>query len=577
MFLKTKQLRGIIPPANNAGGQKVFSAEEENQFVAHAIAMSSFGFPITTMDLRCVVKAYLERSGRKVPCFKNGNLPGREWARSFMARHKDVLSQRLSKNISYARAANDEEVLDIFFKNLEEELKDMPPENIWNFDETNVQDDPGSKKVITRRGSKYPEQIQNSSKSSTSIMVCGNAAGETLPLYVCYKAEKLWSNWTENGPEGTRYNRSKSGWFDHNTFEDWFFSLALPRLKKQQGKKALIGDNLSSHVSLAVVKACEENDIKFIALPPNATHLLQPLDVAYFRPMKIQWRKVLGEWKQSPSGSRCATVPKDELPRLLKQLMTALAPDAPQNLKSGFRKTGIYPLNKMEVLQRLPEAVLDSSLGSMRECVSDVFIEELRKRREDATRSRAPKRRKNLNVPAGKSISSEEVEAAIAASEASKSKKGKKKTKNPTKKSSQKKARKEVEETDDSDDAFSVHESEDSSGEESFTSLMESPPTSPPPNINSDEEENGSDIQDEPRFRVGDYVVVNFEGQMYPGRVTVARPEEYMVNAMARSGKLWKWPAKKDEILYSSNEVLYKINAPQEVKKSGLFEVKEID
>lgn len=33
-------------------------------------------------------------------------------------------------------------------------------------------------------------------------MVCGSAAGELAPLYVNYKAEKLWPTWTENEPEG---------------------------------------------------------------------------------------------------------------------------------------------------------------------------------------------------------------------------------------------------------------------------------------------------------------------------------------------------------------------------------------
>lgn len=96
----------------------------------------------------------------------------------------------------------------------------------------------------------------------------------------------------ENGPDGARYNRSKSSRFDHQVFEDWFVSLMLPLLKKQQGTKVVIGDNLSSHISLEVLRICELNDIKFIALPSNATHLLQPLDVVFFRPLKVNWRKI---------------------------------------------------------------------------------------------------------------------------------------------------------------------------------------------------------------------------------------------------------------------------------------------
>lgn len=242
-------------------------------------------------------------------------------------------------------------------------------------------------------------------------MVCGSAAGELAPLYVNYKAEKLWSTWTENGPDGARYNRTKSGWFDHQVFDYWFVSLMLPILKKQEGPKALIGDNLSSHLSLEVLRLCEENEIKFIALPPNATHLLQPLDVAVFRGLKIIWGSVLSEWKESVSGSRCTSVPKDELPGLLKKIMVKLEENIEKNLKSGFRKTGIFPLGKTQVLQRLPKSVLEESLESMKDVVSDVFLDQLNKKREEVTGKRT-KSRKMLNVSAGKSISVAEVEEA---------------------------------------------------------------------------------------------------------------------------------------------------------------------
>lgn len=60
----------------------------------------------------------------------------------------------------------------------------------------------------------------NFSKSSTSVVFCGNAEGKCLASYVVYK--HMWTTWTAGGPEDVRYNRTKSGWFDSMTFEDWF-------------------------------------------------------------------------------------------------------------------------------------------------------------------------------------------------------------------------------------------------------------------------------------------------------------------------------------------------------------------
>lgn len=91
----------------------------------------------------------------------------------------------------------------------------------------------------------------DSSKSSVSVTFAGTASGYILPPYIVYKAENMYNGWTKNGPKGARYNRSKSGWFDGRIFEDWFLFIVLPYFKKQGPKpKALIGDNLASHLSL---------------------------------------------------------------------------------------------------------------------------------------------------------------------------------------------------------------------------------------------------------------------------------------------------------------------------------------
>ena len=61
-------------------------------------------------------------------------------------------------------------------------------------------------------------------------------------------------------------------------------SVALLYFKTLRGKKVLIGDNLSSHLSAEIIQKCEENKIAFCFLPSHSTPLLQPLDVAFFRP-----------------------------------------------------------------------------------------------------------------------------------------------------------------------------------------------------------------------------------------------------------------------------------------------------
>lgn len=79
-----------------------------------------------------------------------------------------------------------------------------------------------------------------------------------MPRYVIYKAKHLYSGGIEGGPKKTRYN----------------------------GEKILIGDYLSAHLFAEAIPLCQERNIKCLFLPGISTYLTQPLDIAFFRPLK---------------------------------------------------------------------------------------------------------------------------------------------------------------------------------------------------------------------------------------------------------------------------------------------------
>ncbi|KAB0790221.1 hypothetical protein PPYR_15001 [Photinus pyralis] len=143
-----------------------------------------------------MAKCFLEK-GRIVPQFIN-NLPGKDWALSVLKRHKNSYGQRLVTNIEKARATVSKETVNNYFTNLEQTLKEIPS-NIFNYDETNVSDDPGKKWGIYRRGVKYPEKICNHSKSATTIMVCRSVDGTLLPPCIIYKSIHLYDTWKQGG------------------------------------------------------------------------------------------------------------------------------------------------------------------------------------------------------------------------------------------------------------------------------------------------------------------------------------------------------------------------------------------
>lgn len=385
------------------GGQSILTEVEERHIVDVLLAASEFGSPLTSFDLRILVKRYLERMGKTVQKFKN-NLPGGDWVLNFLDRHKHRLSQRSCQNIKRVRAEKSEEEMNEYFQNLRQSIENVPPNNILNFDETNLSDDPGSTKCIFRRGMKYPERVLNTSKASISIMFAITGSGEVLPPYTVYKAERLYDQWTIGGPKNARYNRSKSGWFDSISFEDWFTTIVVPWAKKNPGPKVVIGDNLSSHLNVNIIVESQRNNIRFVFLPKNATHLTQPLDVGYYGPLKRIWRQILLNYKiQNP---RDQTVNKISFPPLLKKLMQQLDLTNQKTIEGAFRGTGIIPFNPQEVLKRLPSMRAEQHVPDN---VSRSLLDYLKETRSPLIERQPRQSKKTLKIAPGKSVTFEDI------------------------------------------------------------------------------------------------------------------------------------------------------------------------
>eukprot|EP00064_Thunnus_orientalis_P013520 superscaffoldBa00002212_g13559 len=99
----------------------------------------------------------------------------------------------------------------------------------------------------------------------------------------------------------------------------------------------LIFDGHASHISLSLALKAKQNNVVLLRLPSCLTQILQPLDRAVFREVKRRWRTKL--WWHS-----CVTrdkIRKENFPSKLKAVLEIGLKG--ENLKSGFKSTGIYP------------------------------------------------------------------------------------------------------------------------------------------------------------------------------------------------------------------------------------------
>ena len=116
-------------------------------------------------------------------------------------------------------------------------------------------------------------------------------------------------------------------------------------------------------------------------MPPNSTHLCQPLDVAVFRPAKTEWKDIFDTWRRE--SRRSDNLPKTIFPSLLNKLVKRLKST---NLVSGVRASGTWPLDRNQVLKRLPSCNDTSNVNefSLNESVLKVL--------KDNCKISAPKR-----------------------------------------------------------------------------------------------------------------------------------------------------------------------------------------
>lgn len=383
----------------SVGHPTVLSTEEEQLISRTLGVVAEWGFPLTKPDIKAVIQKYLDRKGIVIPELKD-NVPGDDLITGFIQRNN--LSVRIASNIKRSRSSVDQEDVMKFFENITPALLESTGDHLYNYDETNVTDYPGARKVIVPRNSKRVERVQNHSRTSISIMVCGSASGVLLPPMVVYKSINVYENWCNGGPPGTVYKNSKSGWFDANLFEIWFKEILLPHVHRtrEPGKRViLVGDNLASHFAPSVIQAAQENDIYMCPFPPNATHLMQPLDVAVFGPMKKKWRAILDSWRRESRYP--GSIPKEHFPILLNRLWVDISDTVSQNLISGFRTTGLYPCNPQEVLRKLPDAVVqEKEIGRS---LDESLVELLKEHR--GVQNPENKRKRGKKIEAGQNVS----------------------------------------------------------------------------------------------------------------------------------------------------------------------------
>jgi hypothetical protein len=111
--------------------------------------------------------------------------------------------------------------------------------------------------------------------------------------------------------------------------------------------RLLVIDGHESHNSLDFRQYCKDNRILTIGMPPHSSHLLQPLDVGCFAPLK----KAYGRQAEDLMRNRITHITKTEfLPCFIRAYDAAITPS---NIQGWFKGAGLVPFDPERVISTL--------------------------------------------------------------------------------------------------------------------------------------------------------------------------------------------------------------------------------
>ena len=108
----------------------------------------------------------------------------------------------------------------------------------------------------------------------------------------------------------------------------------------------LLCDGHGSHFTPEAIARAAEKGVIVFCIPPNTTHVAQPLDVSLFGALKHHWSSTCHTYLAENPG---CVVTKLNFSTLFSQAWTKAI--TPQTLINGFRKTGVCPFNSSANVQ----------------------------------------------------------------------------------------------------------------------------------------------------------------------------------------------------------------------------------
>jgi len=345
--MKIKQARDgeKIKFCPNYSVRRVFTDEEELLLANYITNASKLHYGLSPKSARLLAFEFAEANHKDVPSsWILNQTAGEDWFSGFMKRHCS-LSLRAPEATSLSRATSFNRTnVSAFFDNLEHvmERNHFGAHQIFNVDETGMTTVQRPNKVIAARGSKQVGKVTSAERGALVTICCAvNAVGNSVPPFFIFPRVYFKEMMISGAPPGSKGTAYPSGWMTAECFLEFLKHFVNHTKCSVDEPVLMILDNHDSHISVASIDFAKSHGVVMLTFPPHCSHKMQPLDRSVYGPLKKFYNSACDSWMLQNPG-KCITI-YDVAGRVgcaFPQAMT------PVNIQSGFRVTGIWPLNR---------------------------------------------------------------------------------------------------------------------------------------------------------------------------------------------------------------------------------------
>jgi DDE superfamily endonuclease/Tc5 transposase DNA-binding domain len=338
--------------------QQLFTLAEEKALAAWITRLTASGYPVSHSLIEEMAE---EIRNRRLIGINDPSIQyviyeplGEQWTRRFVERHSH-LATAMTRSIELARITEaSPEIIQNWYNILFQTIDEygISPSNTYNCDESGF----GVGKSKTRRvvidtTIKQNYQAEPGRQEWVTVMECISGDGTCIPPLIIFAGENVCTSWIpmKDLPEGWHISCNTKGWTNNLHGVQWLQKCFEPatRDKADNEFRLLICDGHDSHISADFIRHCIANRIVLMLLPPHCSHLMQPLDVGIFFPLK----QAIACFLDQIYRTGIARLQKIEwLESFIQAREKALNK---QNILGAWRGAGIYPLNPSKVLDKL--------------------------------------------------------------------------------------------------------------------------------------------------------------------------------------------------------------------------------